>query len=170
MSVTTIRDSIVNVEEHYKTNPEPGPKTDTPATAIIENGLKCRITSPDGRSIYTDMPEAVGGSNTANSPGWTSRAAIASCDATLLAMRAARVGINLNSIEVRVEAASDGRGMFLDEGISPGSTQTNIFFEIGANDSSREQIQELVDWVVEHSPVGTDLGEPVNVVIDLEIV
>jgi uncharacterized OsmC-like protein len=58
------------------------------------------------------VPEAVGGNATAGSPGWLLRAAVASCDATLLTMRAARLGLNLESVEVRVEALSDGRGMF----------------------------------------------------------
>ena len=115
------------------------------------------------------MPESIGGTATANSPGWLSRAAIASCDATLLAIRAARTGIELDSIEVSVDAMSDGRGMFLDEGISPGSTEVRIHFRICAKDVSRAQLQELVDWVVEHSPVGTDIAQAVDVSVELEL-
>ena len=113
-------------------------KKSASAIATIEAGLKCRIESPDGTAIYTDMPKSVGGSATANSPGWHLRAALASCDATLLAMRAARTGLNLNSIEVRVEATSDGRGMFLDEGVLPGSPEICLLFKIAATGVSRE--------------------------------
>jgi uncharacterized OsmC-like protein len=166
MAITNIKDAIIGVEKYYESNP--GPKPDIYATAVVENGLKCRIQSPDGKTVTTDMPETVGGTATANSPGWLSRAAIASCDATLLAMRAARKGIKLDVIEVKVGAMSDGRGMFLDEGISPGSSEVRILFNIRAKDASREQIQELVDWVAAHAPVGSDISRAVDVFVELE--
>ena len=114
------------------------------------------------------MPEAVGGNATAGSPGWLLRAAVASCDATLLTMRAARLGLTLESVEVRVEALSDGRGMFLDEGVSPGSTQMRICFKIKAPRVSADEIQDLVQWVSEHAPVGTDIAKAVEVQVVIE--
>ena len=124
----------------------------------------------DGKSVNTDMSESLGGSATANSPGWLSRASIASCDATLLAMRAARKGVKLDTIEVSVDAMSDGRGMFLDEGISPGSTEIPLRFSVSAKDVSMEQLQELVNWVLAHSPVGTDIARAVDVSVEIESV
>ena len=168
MPLKDIQSAIVSVEEYFKNKTEAGPRADKRATAVIEDGLRCRIQSSDGKAVNTDMPASVGGTATANSPGWLSRAALASCDATLLAIRAARKGVELDSIEVSVDAMSDGRGMFLDEGISPGSTEVRIHFRIGAKDVSRAQLQELVDWVVEHSPVGTDIVQAVNVSVELE--
>ena len=164
-----IGDAIASVEDYFSTLQNPGPREDTTATARIEQGLRCRIESPDGRAIYTDMPESVGGDNQCNSPGWHLRAALASCDATLLAMRAARVGIELDSIEVRVEASSDGRGMFLDQGINPGSSAMQIHFRIGAGKASRDDVEALVRWVEEHSPVCADIARAVEVSSHLEI-
>ena len=83
-------------------------------------------------------------------------------------MRAARQGIALDRVEVSVDAKSDGRGMFMDEGISPGSSEIQIHFKIGAKDVSREQLQELIDWVVQHSSVGTDAERAIDVSVDLE--
>ena len=85
-------------------------------------------------------------------------------------MRAARKGIKLDTVEVSVDAKSDGRGMFLDEGLSPGSSEIRIQFSVGAKDVTREQLQELVDWVVAHSPVGTDIANAVDVSVELETV
>ena len=169
MSQSNIHQAIINVEEYFQCNPATGAKADIRATAVMENGLRCCIQSPDGIAVHTDMPEIVGGSATASSPGWLSRAAIASCDATLLTMRAARQGITLDRVEVSVDAKSDGRGMFMDEGISPGSSEIQIHFKIGAKDVSREQLQELIDWVVEHSPVGTDAERAIDVSVNLEV-
>jgi uncharacterized OsmC-like protein len=162
--------AIKSVEHYFQSLTSPGPRADVPATARIEDGLKCRIEGPDGSAIYTDMPKSIGGSATANSPGWHLRAALASCDATLLAMRAARLNLKLDSIEVRVEATSDGRGMFLDEGISPGSPAMNLYFKIGASDVSPEQIEDLVHWVEQHSPVGADITRAVQVHSDIELI
>lgn len=170
MPLKNIQEAMISVEEHYKDKNETGPRADLRATAVIEDGLRCRIQSADGKAVHTDMSASVGGTATANSPGWLSRAAIASCDATLLAMRAARQGIILDTIEVNVDAMSDGRGMFLDEGFSPGSSEVRIRFSVGAKDVSQEQLQELVDWVVAHSPVGTDIARAVDVSVELESV
>jgi len=165
MTTENIRKAIEEVEKSLQS--QTGPQPDLGATAVVEAGLRCRIQSPDGKFVHTDMPEPVGGTATANSPGWLMRAAIASCDATLLAMRAARLGIDLDSIRVSVEAMSDGRGMFLDEGISPCSAEIRVLFDIRARNVSREKIQELVDWVTAHAPVGNDISQAVQMSYEL---
>ncbi len=169
MKTTQIQQAIAEVEQYLRDNPERGSQADVPATATIEAGLRCRIDSPHGNAIYTDMPNSVGGDASANSPGWHLRAALASCDATLLAMRAARLGLQLDSIQVRVEASSDGRGMFLDEGVSPGSTQMRLYFKISAPEVPRAQVEALVHWVEQHSPVGTDITRALDVPSEIEI-
>jgi len=162
--------AVAEVERYLQSQDDPRPQADIPATATIEAGLRCRIESPDGRAIYTDMPGNVGGGATANSPGWHLRAALASCDATLLSLRAARIGLELDSVEVRVEASSDGRGMFLDDGISPGSSEMCLYFKIGAGNASAQQIEDLVRWVEQHSPVGTDIVRAVELSSQIEMV
>ena len=161
MSNTEIQTAIQKVESYYQNDAPSGPQADILATATIENDLLCKIESPDGRTIYTDMPAEVGGGASANSPGWHLRAALASCDATLLAIRAARSGITLDRIEVSVEGFSDGRGMFLDDGVSAGSSEMQLTFRIETA-ASRVQVEELVAWVEEHSPVGTDVSRAVK--------
>jgi uncharacterized OsmC-like protein len=170
MHSSDIGKAVESVEQYFQTQSEPGPRADVPAIATIKDGLKCRIESPDGTAIYTDMPKSIGGSASANSPGWHLRAALASCDATLLAMRAARLGLKLNSIEVRVEATSDGRGMFLDEGVLPGSPEMCLYFKIAASDVSREAIKDLVHWVEQHSPVGSDVSRAVDLRSEIELI
>jgi len=74
------------------------------------------------------MSAAVGDGDSANSTGWHLRAAPALCDATLLAIRTAPLDIKLDKIGVRVEGSSDGRGMFLDDGVSAGSSEMRLNF------------------------------------------
>ena len=167
MAFEEIRNRILSLEKYFLAKKNAGPRPDIPARAVVEKGLRCRVQSPDGRSIYTDMSASLGGSATANSPGWLSRAAIASCDATLLAIRAAYLGIELDSVEVVVEASSDGRGMILDEGILPGSSEIRLIFDISSRKASPAQIRELVDWVVAHSPVGCDITRAVDLHVEI---
>jgi len=166
MTTQDIKKAIEAAEGHLQS--QKGPQPDTCATAVVEDGLRCRIESPDGRSVHTDMSVSLGGTASANSPGWLMRAAIASCDATLLAMRAARKGIELDSIKVRVDAKSDGRGMLLDEGISPKSSEVRVLFDIRAANVSRKEIQELADWVTAHAPVGNDVSQSVEMFYELK--
>jgi organic hydroperoxide reductase OsmC/OhrA len=53
--------------------------------------------------VITDMSKTVGGGATAPTPGWLLRAALASCDATAVAMEAARDGVELTDLTVTVD-------------------------------------------------------------------
>lgn len=170
MSTTSIRAALEGLEDYFQSDRYQGPRPDAPATAVMRDGLRCRIEAPDGKAVHTDMSKAFGGRDEFNSPGWLARAALASCDATGLALRAIKLGIELDSIEVRVEASSDGRGIFLDQDISPGSRDMRLVFRVGARGVPRETIQEMVDWVIAHSPVGCDFERPVEIEAELELV
>ena len=97
MSVEHIQNSVNGVIAYLKDNPKDALSTSPPITAVMEGGLKCRATGESGQSVITDMPQAVGGDGSAPSPGWLSRAALATCDATRIALRAAELGMSLDS-------------------------------------------------------------------------
>jgi len=87
--MSDIRESIISVKSALASKPDAGPAPDRPAVAVIEEGLRCRIEGASGWTVVTDMPPAVGGEGAAPTPGWLIRAALASCAATTIAMRAA---------------------------------------------------------------------------------
>lgn len=70
--------------------------------AVIEEGLRTRAAGPDGQTRFCDIPTALGGGVSAPSPGWTMRAALANCEAVMIALRAAQLGVALSTLEVRV--------------------------------------------------------------------
>jgi hypothetical protein len=116
-----IRRSIENAKQYLSEHPGDARYTDKPATALIEDGLRCRVEGADGALVVTDMPAGIGGGASAPTPGWLARAAQASCDATLIAMRAAELGIPLQRLEVTVDSESDDRGILgMDEAIPAG--------------------------------------------------
>jgi uncharacterized OsmC-like protein len=154
MSLQDIRESISSTRKHLASHPEQAPGPDRPAHAVLESGLRCRVEGPDGTVVTTDMPAAVGGNASAPTPGWVSRAALASCDATVIAMRAAELGIRLDRLEVTVESESDARGMVGLDGFSAGPLSVRVRIKVAADGAMPEQLRELVDWAEMHSPVG----------------
>ena len=85
--VESIRSAIEAASDDLTEHPEAGSGTDTAATAVREEGLRFRVEGPNGE-VITDMSKTVGGGATAPTPGWLLRAALASCDATAIAMEA----------------------------------------------------------------------------------
>ena len=113
--------SIEVARHHLAAHPEAARYTDFAASAVVEDGLRCRVDGARGETIYTDMTAAVGGGSSAPSPGWLTRAGHASCEATLISMRAAELGIRLQRVEVLVDSESDARGILaVDDEVPPG--------------------------------------------------
>ncbi len=106
-SAERIRNSIEGAVRYLREHPEEARGMDGPATASLEGGLKVRVQGIAGQIALTDMATAVGGEASAPSPGWLLRAALASCDATVIAMRAAQLGVALTKLEVSVDSESD---------------------------------------------------------------
>ncbi len=98
MSTQEIQAAIKKVVGFLEKYPEKARYTDSAATAVVEGGLRCRVDGPNGAYMVSDMPEAIGGGATAPSPGWLMRAALANCDATVIALRAAQEGITLTTL------------------------------------------------------------------------
>ena len=169
MSIIHIQQSIEKVIAFLAEHPEKGRYTDSIATAVVEGGLRCRAEGPDGAFLISDMPRAIGGGASAPSPGWLLRAALANCDATVIAMRAAQVGVTLTILEVTVESDSDDRGLLgMDDNISAGPLAMRTRVRIGADGVPRERLQEIVDWADAHSPVGDAVRQAVPSKIEIK--
>ncbi len=165
-----IRESLVNAIGYLSTHPEEVRYTDSPATAVID-GLRATVTGNAGEALVTDMPKSVGGGESAPSPGWLLRAAIASCEATLIAMRAAQEAIELSSLEVTVDSESDDRGILgMDESVPAGPLATSIRVSIAADGVLAETLHELVRWADRHCPVSDAVRRAVPTTLDVRVV
>ena len=165
-----IRESLQGVIEYYTQNPDQALSQDKEAVAIIEKGLRARATGPDGQTLVCDMPKALGGEATAPGPGWMMRAALANCEAIMIALHAAQVGVELSTLVVRVDSISDDRGMFgMDDSKPAGPLNMKISIQIGAQGVSPEKLHEIVAWAEVHSPVGEPLTRvmPAEYVVDI---
>ena len=166
-----IKEAIERTTDQLKDHPEAGRGTNAPATATLEDGLRVRIEGPNDFEIVTDMPESVGGEESGPTPGWLSRAALASCDATVVAMRAAQEGIKLTTLEVMVKSDSDSRGFLgIDDSVPPGPLTLRTTVRLSADGVPSERLKAVVDWADEHSPVGDAFCRTIENEIDVEIV
>lgn len=170
MSIERIKTSVENVVGYLSENPDEAIGMSAPVTAVMEGGLRCRATSPNGQTVVTDMPEAVGGDGAEPSPGWLSAAALATCDATRIALQAARVGVTLDALEVSVQSEFDDRGLFgMDDKVQAGPLNVLIKVNIGAEGVDEKTLREIVDVSVRCSPVGDGIrrATPTNVEVEI---
>ena len=166
-----IQSSLEEILGHLAAHPNQGRRTDKPATAVVERGLRCRAHGPDGAVLISDMPQALGGEGSAPTPGWFLRAALASCDATVIAMRAAQLGVSLTELEVTVDSESDARGLLgVDDSVCAGALSMRTRVRIGAAGTPPERLRQIVHWAAAHSPVGDAVRRAVPARTEIEIV
>lgn len=167
MPDTRIRDAIEKTGNYLAQNPEKSRAKSPAATASLLDGLRCEIAGSAGELLHTDMPPGVGGLASAPNPGWLMRAALASCNATCIALRAAKLGVALTRLEVTVTSESDVRGMLgVDESVPAGLLDLCVQVQIAA-DCPPDTLEELVRWACAHSPVGG--SDPANARVTVDV-
>jgi uncharacterized OsmC-like protein len=170
MTSSAIRAAIERTSAAIAADPAKAQAKNVPATARLREGLKFEVSGPYGERLSTDMPPAMGGEGSGPSPGWLLRGALASCAASVIAMRAAKLGVKLDTLEVTAESEADNRGMLgLDDGVSAGLRAVRIRVRIGG-DTTPEVLRELVAWADVHSPVGCTVRQSSATALDVEVV
>src|SRR5919204_5904522 len=163
----TIRNAIETASDYLKENPDAAAATDAAATAVLEEGLLFRVAGPRGE-VRSDMAESVGGGATAPTPAWLLRAALASCDATLVAMEAARDGIELTDLPVTVSSESDFRGVLgVDDTVHPGPLAIRVRIQLAAANATEDQLREIVQRAESRSPVRDALERGVSMATEI---
>ncbi|HMK92773.1 MAG TPA: OsmC family protein, partial [Thermoleophilia bacterium] len=154
MSTADISEALQKTGEAFVADPGKAHAIGSPATARLVEGLRFEVTGPNGELAYTDMAPAMGGAASAPPPGWFLRGAIASCTATVIAMRAARTRVHLTTLDVSVESEADQRGMLgLGENVSAAFSTLRVRVRIGADDVAPDRLRALATWGDAHSPV-----------------
>jgi uncharacterized OsmC-like protein len=170
MGSEQIRSSIEAATMYLTEHPDEARYTDATATATLVDGLRVRVDGPAGETLTTDMPTSVGGGGQAPSPGWLSRAALASCEATLIAMRAASEGVELRRLEVTVDSESDDRGILgIDEAVPAGPLAISVRVRIEATGARRDQLRKIAEWGLGHCPVDDAARRAIPVNAEIEI-
>jgi uncharacterized OsmC-like protein len=151
--VESISSAIEGASRHLTKHPEAAVDTDAAATAVREEGLRFRVEGPKG-ALTTDMSTSVGGAAAAPTPAWLLRAALASCDASLVAMEAARDGVELTDLQVTVDSDSDFRGILgVDDSVHPGPLTLRVRIQLAASNATEDQLREIAQRAESRSPV-----------------
>ena len=143
--------------------------TDPAAVATLEEGLRFRVQGPKG-SVTTDMARKVGGGGAENSPGWLMRAALAACDASMIAIEAARDGVELDALEVSVESESDFRGMLgVDDSVPAGPAIVRTRIELSSKGADEATLRAIVERALRRSPVKDALERAVEATTEVVV-
>jgi uncharacterized OsmC-like protein len=167
--VGSIGEAIQSATDYLTAHPDEAKYTDSAAVATLEEGLKVSVKSPDGQTITTDMPKSVGGADEAPSSGGLLRAALAACDTTLIAMRAAMLGVELSSVEVTIDSESNDYGILgIDESVPAGPLSVRTRVRVAAKEADQAAVRELVEWAVAHCPVSDATKRAVPMTLEIE--
>jgi len=149
-------------------HPDEARYTDSFAVARLGEDLRVSVTGPDEASVITDMVEGVGGLGQHPSSGWLWRAAIASCVATLIGMRAAQEGIDLDAVEVTVDSESDDHGILgMDDSVPAGPLSIRIHVRIESRGADPDRLREIVEWGSEHCPLCEGAKRAIPVTLEI---
>lgn len=141
--MTDISDAIRRLELALDSRPGFGSHT-ARATSTVTGGLRC-TTVEDAWTIASDVSQPLGGSASAPSPSALVRAALGSCLAIGYAMRAARHGIELDSVTVTVETEGTIAGMLLCDSTEPAGFRSISYHVEVASSSRHEDVMRIVD-------------------------
>lgn len=170
MPERSIREAIDNVSKAIVANPDKARIKNATAVASLKGGLAFTVSGPKGEAVATDMPNAIGGGGGVPQPGWLLRAALASCTGTVIAMRAAQLGITLDRLEVNVDSESDNRGLLgLDENVSAALSNLRTVVNVRAANASHGDLKALVQWGNAHSPVACTLRDALGANIEVVV-
>lgn len=168
--MSSVGQAIGKAISYLKEHPAEARYTDSAAIARLVDGLKVTVTDPKGRTVTTDMSTGVGGTDASFSPGWLFRASLAACDTTLIAMRAAMLGVTLRELDVTIDSESNDYGILgIDESVPPGPLSIRTRVKAQGAGRTPEQLRDLIEWAVAHCPVCDAAKRAVPMTIEVEV-
>lgn len=144
-----IRESFERIEALLTSEPERG--RDTAVTEIrLSDGLRCDVREGPW-SLVADMAENVGGAASGPTPGVFGRAALGSCLAIGYKMWAAKLGVDLQEIHVRIEADFDSGALFGVSDVPAGYGEVRYAVTVRTSETEKE-VRRVLDEADRHSP------------------
>jgi uncharacterized OsmC-like protein len=112
--------------------------------------------------ISTDEPNEVLGSDTGISPAETLISSLAACLTVGYAANAAALGIDIDELSFEITGNGSLEGFMNIGNKRPGLSDLNIKAIVKSN-APAEKLQELHDYVNEHSPIWDTICNPVKI-------
>ena len=174
MAMEQVAASMERVVSALRRKPHAGLNEDTPATVRWAGGLRTVARTAAGAEVTTDMPAVIGGGESAPTPGWLLRTALASCAVTRIAMEAASRGIALHTLEADATSRSDLRGLLSlaetdGRRVPAGPLAMDLHVRIGASGVDAGLLRALVQATTGCSPVTDALAQPLAVGLHVDV-
>lgn len=174
MALDLVATAMERIAAALRRKPQSGVHDDTPADVRWAGGLRTVAHGAAGAEVATDMPAVIGGGDSAPTPGWLLRTALASCAVTRIAMAAAQRGIVLQTLEARATSRSDLRGLLAvpdadGRPVTAGPLAVDLHVRIGAAGVDAAVLRELVAATTGCSPVTAALEQPLPVGLHVEV-
>ena len=106
--------------------------------------------------IITDEPEARGGSNLGAAPVQTFMASLIGCTNVITNKCAHDLGIEINSMQIEMEAEIDRRGMMLTEPVAIPFPAINLNIDVETN-ATDAQWDQVIDYLHKYCPIAVAL-------------
>jgi uncharacterized OsmC-like protein len=117
-------------------------------------------------SFTNGEPPVLLGANEGANPVEYLLHSLAGCVTTTFVLHAAARGIEIEELSTRMEGDMDLRGLLgLDDSVSPAYEQIRISMDVKA-DCSDEELDDLLAYTQDHSPVCNTVCRPVPVVVE----
>lgn len=136
--------------------------------ASIAEGLLCRVSDGTNDTII-DMPETFGGTAKGPTPGFHARAAVAGCVAIGIKATAAREGLRLEEVKVRVEMDFDDGALYGLGERTAAPYFTRLVIDLKTEHSEAE-VMPVIDLALETDPFYLALRDPQRVETDIRLV
>lgn len=134
----------------------------------LTNGTACEVEHKHWK-FTADVGEQQGGNDEGPGPGIFYRASLGSCLAVGYAIWAATMGIEIEHLEVDVEADVDARGNFGIEDAEPGYTGMRYTVTV-KSPASEDVIHEMIKKADDHSPILANFKKPMPIERKINIV
>lgn len=150
-----------------KLKPSKGQYTTSTSVKLID-GTTCEIEHKHWK-FTADVGKQQGGNDAGPGPGILFRASLGSCLAIGYATWGAKMGIQIDSLEVDVIADVDARGNYGVNDAEPGYTGMRYKVTIDSP-APEEQINTMIKTADDHSPILGNFKKPIPIEREVNIV
>lgn len=134
------------------------------ATTRLKEGMEVHAQAR-GFEVTIDEPESLGGTDKGMNPVELVLCALGACQAIVARIYAPKFEIELQEFRTELEGDLDLDGFLGKLGVRPGFSEIRYNIHIKA-DAPREKIEEFVDFICRHCPVGDTVAAPVKLVLN----
>jgi uncharacterized OsmC-like protein len=163
---STIKEAFERNVKLLNLKPSKGQYTTSTKIRLVD-GTVCEVEHKHWK-FKADVGEQQGGNDAGPGPGILFRASLGSCLAVGYACWAAKLGVQIDELEVDVEADVDARGNYGIDDAEPGYIGMRYKVTI-ESPASEEEIYELIELADKHSPILANFTKPVPIEREIKI-